>query len=104
MVVLGWGASLCLFWLYPCYRYVPALLPITLQEHSSRFVQAYAGLLRAIGSDGVVSGICEGTGIEPDAQAYRERSTDYLKSSPGLGSVLYALVDYQRLHQHRARA
>jgi hypothetical protein len=51
-----------------------------------------------ITANGTVDGICEGTGIQPNAAAYRTRSTDYLRSGPGgLGAVLRAAVAYDRL-------
>ena len=45
-----------------------------------------------------MAGICEGTGIQPTAAAYRTRATDYLRSGPGgLGAVLRAAVAYDKL-------
>ena len=43
----------------------------------------------------MVDGICEGTGIQPNATDYETRSTSYYLSQPALGSVLYAAVEMQ---------
>jgi len=58
--------------------------------------KAWSGISSTIASDGVVSGICEGTGIGSNVDFYQKRSTNYLVSSPGLGSVLRAIAAYQR--------
>jgi len=57
---------------------------------------AWRGLQAVFQDNGVVSGICEGTGIGPNVMFYEERSTNYTISSPGLGSVLRAIAAYQR--------
>lgn len=66
--------------------------------------KAYNALTSScIDSDGTVEGVCEGTGIQASAQGYKTRSTDYLKSGPGgVGSVLYAAVDYHGLRSFLA--
>ena len=56
---------------------------------------AWTGLLPQIQDDGTVTGICAGTGIEPNATAYEARPTAYNQSIPGLGSVFRAALAYQ---------
>ena len=51
--------------------------------------------MSVISSNGVVDGICEGTGIQPNATDYETRSTSYYLSQPALGSVLYAAVEME---------
>jgi len=58
--------------------------------------KAWAGLVTTIHANGTVSGVCEGTGIGANAQFYKQRSTAYLASSPGLGSVFKAITAYDR--------
>jgi len=58
--------------------------------------KAWAGLTTTISSDGVVSGICEGTGIGTTVEWYNERGRGYLTSSPGLGSVFKAITAYDK--------
>ena len=53
---------------------------------------AWSGLASQVHVDGTVDGICEGTGIQPNASAYQARGTPYSKSSPGLGSVFMAAL------------
>jgi rhamnogalacturonyl hydrolase YesR len=48
---------------------------------------AWAGVAAAVGADGVVEGICEGTGIGETVAFYEARTTFWNRSSPGLGSV-----------------
>lgn len=56
----------------------------------------WTGLMSTINSDGSVNGICDGTGIQPNATDYEDRPTLYLASGPGgLGSLLYACVEMQ---------
>jgi len=57
-------------------------------------VKAWNGLVKTIQSDGTVTGICEGTGIGTSADWYNHRSTAYLSSGPGLGSVFKAILAY----------
>eukprot|EP00048_Salpingoeca_helianthica_P004586 m.78805 g.78805 ORF g.78805 m.78805 type:complete len:385 (-) comp13258_c0_seq2:66-1220(-) len=60
--------------------------------------RAWVGLTSTITTNGTVTGICEGTGIQPTPDAYRTRPTDYLHSGPGgLGAVLRAAVAYDKL-------
>jgi len=63
--------------------------------------KAWQGLQKAIQSDGIVTGICEGTGVGPNVDWYNQRSTDYTKSSPGLGSVLRAIAAYERYSKNK---
>jgi len=63
--------------------------------------KAWNGLVKAIQSTGTVTGITEGTGIGTSAEFYNQRSTDYLKSSPGLGSVFKAIVAYDKFKSQR---
>jgi len=58
--------------------------------------KAWSGLQTTISTNGVVSGVCEGTGIGTNVQFYAQRSTAYLSSSPGLGSVFKAITAYAR--------
>jgi len=58
--------------------------------------KGWEGLAGTVQSNGQVTGICEGTGIGPDAAFYKDRSTTYLLSSPGLGSVFKAITAYDR--------
>lgn len=58
--------------------------------------KAWAGLVTTIASNGTVSGVCEGTGIGANAAFYKARSTAYLASAPGLGSVFKAITAYDR--------
>ena len=44
----------------------------------------------------IINYICCGTGIGTDINSYETRPTDYLSSSPGLGSVLKAINAYSR--------
>ena len=53
---------------------------------------AWRGLQKVIHSDGFVSGICDGFGIHSHPSDYRACPTLYGKSTPGLGSVLKAVV------------
>ncbi len=57
---------------------------------------AWQGLAAQVLPNGTVSGICSGTGIEPNAAAYNTRPTTYAASSPGLGSVFRAILAYAR--------
>jgi hypothetical protein len=51
-----------------------------------------------IEANGVVNGICAGTGIQANAEDYELRPTNYLLSGPGgLGSILYASVERKKL-------
>jgi len=58
--------------------------------------KAWNGLQTTINANGQVSGVCEGTGIGNTVQFYAQRSTSYLSSSPGLGSVFKAITAYAR--------
>jgi len=62
--------------------------------------KAWNGMLKAIQSTGTVTGITEGTGIGTSAEWYNQRSIDYTKSSPGLGSVFKAIVAYDKFKSH----
>lgn len=53
---------------------------------------AWAGVAAAVGADGVVQGICSGTGIGNTVAFYEQRPTDYNASDPGLGSVFRAAI------------
>jgi len=56
--------------------------------------RAWAGLTSTILSNGTVTGVCCGTGIQANPEAYYERPTFYGCSGPGgAGAVLYAAVD-----------
>ena len=63
---------------------------------------AWAGLLRAVNSDGTVAGICEGTPVELDVAAYNSRTTHYNTSDPGLGAVFRAALAVERFLQAAA--
>ena len=53
---------------------------------------AWAGVAAAVGADGVVDGICSGTGIGDTVAFYEARPTDYNASDPGLGAVFRAAI------------
>ncbi|CAH1790295.1 unnamed protein product [Owenia fusiformis] len=56
----------------------------------------WQGLLKTVAPDGTVSGVCVGTGIESTVADYEARPTNYLLGGDGgLGSILYAITDYQ---------
>lgn len=57
---------------------------------------AWGGLASIVSFNGTVSGICTGTGVGENVAFYEARPTDYLKSSPGLGSVIRATLSYAR--------
>jgi rhamnogalacturonyl hydrolase YesR len=62
--------------------------------------KAWKGLQSAITANGTVTGVCSGTGIEPNANDYEGRPTSYLNSANGgLGSVLYAAVDMDKFYK-----
>ena len=52
----------------------------------------WAGVAGAVGADGVVAGICSGTGIGNTVAFYEARPTDYNASDPGLGAVFRAAI------------
>jgi len=58
--------------------------------------KAWSGLQTTISNEGIVSGVCEGTGVGTTVQFYEQRSTAYLSSSPGLGSVFKSISAYAR--------
>ena len=64
-------------------------------------IQGYEGLVKTVNANGTVGGVCSGTGIQTNAEAYRTRPTSYLASGPGgLGSVLTAAVDMHNLQTY----
>jgi len=63
----------------------------------------WEGLTKAVGADGMVSGISTGTGVGTTIKFYNDRPTDYLGSSPGLGSVFRAMVAYDRYQKSGQR-
>ena len=60
---------------------------------------AWNGLSKAIQPDGSVSGICGGFGVHNSPSDYQGCSTEYLFSSPGLGSVLRAAISMYKYQQ-----
>jgi rhamnogalacturonyl hydrolase YesR len=63
-------------------------------EYTPVISKAWAGLLSTVLSNGTVTGVCCGTGIQPNAQAYYNRPTFYGCSGPGgAGVVLTAAAD-----------
>jgi len=66
---------------------------------------AWAGLAQTVDlTSGVVSGVCMGTGIMPNASGYNSRGTDFFQSSPGgVGTVLRAAAAVAKLHESRAQ-
>ena len=52
----------------------------------------WIGLVKAVNmTDGTVSGVCQGTGIMPNASAYAKRGDAFADSAPGgVGAVLLA--------------
>ena len=56
-------------------------------------------MVAQVDSNGTVSGICEGTGIQPTAADYEHRATDYLLSQPALGSILSAFAEMKLLRE-----
>lgn len=64
------------------------------REYAPTISKAWSGLNAAILPNGTVTGVCCGTGIQPNAEAYFERKTFYGCSGPGgAGAVLYAAVE-----------
>jgi len=62
--------------------------------------KAWNGLVKTIQTNGTVTGISEGTGIGTTVSFYNQRSTNYLSSSPGLGSVFKAIVAYDKFKNY----
>eukprot|EP01113_Clastostelium_recurvatum_P044528 TRINITY_DN752_c0_g1_i2.p1 TRINITY_DN752_c0_g1~~TRINITY_DN752_c0_g1_i2.p1 ORF type:complete len:393 (+),score=91.76 TRINITY_DN752_c0_g1_i2:41-1219(+) len=58
--------------------------------------RAYSALANTVTSTGVVNGICVGTGVGTSVSFYEQRPTTYTQSSPGLGSVLKAIILYDQ--------
>lgn len=65
-------------------------------QYQGTVLAAWTGLLRAVGEDGTVAGICQGTPVEPNVAAYNSRTTFYNMSDPGLGAVFRAAMAIQR--------
>lgn len=63
-------------------------------EYDATIRAAWRGLAATVGADGVVSGICVGTGVQTSAAQYNERPTTYSESAPGLGAVFRAALAY----------
>ena len=61
-------------------------------EYANAARAGWRGLLRAINlTDGTVAGVCQGTGIMPNASAYARRPHEFGDSAPGgVGAVLLA--------------
>ena len=73
-------------WLRPRAKYVAAA------KH------AWAGVASVIAANGTVSGVCMGTGIEPNVAGYEARGTDFWQSAPGgVGAVLLAAAAVEKL-------
>ncbi len=63
-------------------------------EYEEVITKAWAGLTSTVLKNGTVTGVCCGTGIQRNKEAYYERPTFYGCSGPGgAGAVLYAAVD-----------
>ncbi len=62
--------------------------------------RGWAGLTRAVDlTNGTVSGVCQGTGIQPNATAYAERPHAFEDSAPGgVGAVLLAARAMEEMH------
>jgi len=74
---------------------------LTKAEFGTTIENAWNGLVKAVKDDGTVTGITEGTGIGPSAEWYNQRSTAYLSSCPGLGSVLRAFLAYDNFIKNK---
>ena len=60
--------------------------------------KGWSGLVSTVLTNGTVLGVCCGTGIQPDANAYYQRPTNPACSGPGgAGTVLYAAVELAKL-------
>ena len=63
-------------------------------EYAPVIERAWKGLVSTVLSNGTVTQVCCGTGIQPNAEAYYTRPTSFTCSGPGgAGAVLYAAVD-----------
>lgn len=66
--------------------------------YAGAVLRAWPSVAGTVGPDGVISGVCMGTGIFPNKTGYAERGTAWADSTPGGAAiVLRAAVAVQRL-------
>ncbi len=67
------------------------------RRYAANVKRAWTALEKEIGTEGIVKGICEGTGIGRTTEFYKTRKT-YENDPRGLGAVITAAVEVQTLN------